>query len=195
MIRIYLAGPEVFLPDAAGIGAAKKELCRRHGLEGLFPLDNDLGDAGPGPFDLAARIFDLNRALIRSADVLIANMTPFRGPSMDVGTAFEVGFADALGRPVYGYANVEAPFLERVAGALPDGARRDESGRHRDAHGMEIEDFGLFENLMIGVPVCRHGPRVFSGSVPHAALYTDLAAFEACLRHVAERFGAGREQT
>src|SRR5258708_1028231 len=35
----YLAGPEVFLPDAAEIGRRKKELCRRHGFEGLYPLD------------------------------------------------------------------------------------------------------------------------------------------------------------
>ena len=40
---------------------------------------------------------------MRSCDLLIANLTPFRGVSMDSGTAFEVGFMRALGRPVLGY--------------------------------------------------------------------------------------------
>jgi nucleoside 2-deoxyribosyltransferase len=40
MTRVYLAGPEVFLPDAVDIGRRKVELCTRHGLIGLYPLDN-----------------------------------------------------------------------------------------------------------------------------------------------------------
>ena len=37
--RIYLAGPEVFLPDARVIGEAKARLCAAAGFEGIFPLD------------------------------------------------------------------------------------------------------------------------------------------------------------
>ena len=40
--RIYLAGPEVFLPDAQAMGARKAALCAAHGLEGVFPLDAQL---------------------------------------------------------------------------------------------------------------------------------------------------------
>ena len=40
--RIYLAGPEVFLPDATAFGRRKVEICAAHGLEGVFPLDNQL---------------------------------------------------------------------------------------------------------------------------------------------------------
>ena len=40
-MRIYLAGPDVFLPNAKEIGGIKKEMCREFGFEGLFPLDND----------------------------------------------------------------------------------------------------------------------------------------------------------
>ena len=31
-MRAYLAGPEVFLPDAVAIGEAKKAICAEHGL-------------------------------------------------------------------------------------------------------------------------------------------------------------------
>ena len=40
--RVYLAGPDVFLPDALAVGEAKKRLCADHGLEGVFPLDNPI---------------------------------------------------------------------------------------------------------------------------------------------------------
>jgi nucleoside 2-deoxyribosyltransferase len=39
-MKIYLAGPDVFLPDATEIGRRKAEICTRHGLSGLYPLDN-----------------------------------------------------------------------------------------------------------------------------------------------------------
>jgi len=39
-MKIYLAGPDVFLPDALEVGKRKREICARHGLRGLFPLDN-----------------------------------------------------------------------------------------------------------------------------------------------------------
>ena len=42
---------------------------------------------------------------MRSCDAAVANLTPFRGVSADAGTAFEVGFMRALGRPVLGYTN------------------------------------------------------------------------------------------
>ena len=39
-MKIYLAGPDVFLPDAVEIGRRKAAICARHGLTGLYPLDN-----------------------------------------------------------------------------------------------------------------------------------------------------------
>jgi nucleoside 2-deoxyribosyltransferase len=40
--RIYLAGPEVFLPDALAVGAHKVAVCAEFGLQGVFPLDAGL---------------------------------------------------------------------------------------------------------------------------------------------------------
>ena len=47
--RIYLAGPEVFLPDAREIADAKKAICRAHGLEGVFPADPEIKDKAQLP--------------------------------------------------------------------------------------------------------------------------------------------------
>src|SRR3954462_3374301 len=117
-MRIYLAGPEVFLADAdaAALAAAKRAICAAQGLTGIFPLE-------PPPVapDAAQpewlRIYWANEAHIRSCDALVANLTPFRGPSADVGTVYELGFMRALGRPVFGYSNVARRFGGRVLAA------------------------------------------------------------------------------
>ena len=54
--RIYLAGPEVFLPDALEVGARKAALCGAHGLEGVFPLDASLDLTGLAKPERARRI-------------------------------------------------------------------------------------------------------------------------------------------
>src|ERR1700685_3931073 len=88
-LAAYLAGPEVFLPDAAEIGRRKKELCRRHGFAGLYPLDADVPrDPPPG---LDRRIYDGSLTMMRAADIGILNLTPFRGASADAGTVLELG--------------------------------------------------------------------------------------------------------
>ena len=82
--RIYLAGPDVFLVNAVEVGRRKQLLCRQFGFEGLYPLDQDETVQG------AAEIFRANVALMGRADIGLVNLTPFRGPSADVGTAFEL---------------------------------------------------------------------------------------------------------
>ncbi len=108
--RIYLAGPEVFLPDAREIAQAKKAICRAHGLEGAFPADPEIRDKErlPAP-EIARRMAESNLALMDGCNGAIANLTPFRGVSMDTGTAFEMGYMASRGRVVLGYTNVAAP--------------------------------------------------------------------------------------
>ena len=96
-MRVYLAGPDVFCPDAAGRAAVLKAMCARHGLHGVSPLD-DLPDGDPPAWaglSEALRIARRNEAHIAGCAVLVANLTPFRGPSADAGTVFELGFARA----------------------------------------------------------------------------------------------------
>ncbi|MBV9560335.1 MAG: nucleoside 2-deoxyribosyltransferase, partial [Bradyrhizobium sp.] len=56
-MKIYLAGPDVFLPDAIEIGRRKVEICARHGLTGLYPLDNAIALGAP---NASVQIFRAN---------------------------------------------------------------------------------------------------------------------------------------
>ena len=69
-MKIYLAGPEVFLPDAVEIGRRKVELCARYGLTGLYPLDNAIELSAS---DVSLKIFKGNQAMMDGADAVIAN--------------------------------------------------------------------------------------------------------------------------
>lgn len=134
-LTIYLAGFDVFRPDATTHGERLKALCAQAGHCGLYPLDSTLPPGLTGP--AAARwIYESNCALIRRADAVLANLNNFRGHEPDSGTAFEVGYAAALGKPVVGYI---------------DDARslREQLGTTHDAQGYEVEDFGLPRNLML----------------------------------------------
>jgi nucleoside 2-deoxyribosyltransferase len=175
--RLYLAGPEVFLPDAPAMARAKQDLCARHGFEGVFPLDTSLDLAGLPKREQARRISAANEAAMRSCAGLIANLTPFRGVSMDVGTAFEVGFMRTLGRPVLGYTNVVADYRRRVETHRKAGAPAADA----DAPDVAIEDYDLAENLMVEAAILASGGEVIRRGVPPGREMRDLAGFEACL--------------
>ena len=175
--RIYLAGPEVFMPNAKEIGAAKAALCAAAGCVGAFPLDASLDLTGLTPLEQARLISLSNEDLMRGCDALIANLTPFRGVSMDSGTAFEVGFMRALGRPVFGYTNITGSYRQRADAfrLLPD-------WRDGDSEEFMVEDFGLAENLMIDIALRETGVvPVCVEAVPGEEL-SDLRGFEVCLR-------------
>ena len=100
---------------------------------------------------------------------------------MDSGTAFEVGFMQALGRPMAGYTNVTPDYAERARAFRARGPVTMDS----DRPDLEIEDFGLAENLMIEVAIAASGGRVVRREVPQGAELTDLAAFAQCLADIA----------
>lgn len=185
-MRIYLAGPDVFLPDPLARGAALKAICARHGVEGVFPMD-------PLPSEPAAwaalpefqRIALRNEAHIRAADALIANLTPFRGPSADVGTVFEIGFMRALGRPVFGWSNTAVDFATRTRAFLGATAVEAPDGTWRDGEEMALERFGCLDNLMIDGAVVASGGCLEVVELPAAVRWTDLKAFERCVAKVA----------
>ncbi len=175
--RLYLAGPEVFLPDALAVARAKQDLCARHGFDGVFPLDVSLDLTGLPKREQARRISMANEAAMRSCAGVIANLTPFRGVSMDAGTAFEVGFMRVLGRPVLGYTNVVADYRRRVEAYR----KANTPVADADAPDVAIEDHDLAENLMIEVAILASGGEVIRRGVPPGREMRDLAGFEACL--------------
>jgi nucleoside 2-deoxyribosyltransferase len=185
-MRIYLAGPDVFLPEAEVIATAKKAICARHGMTGIFPLDPIQDAAAEAASDRFMKIYLWNEAHIRSCDALVANLTPFRGPSADAGTVFELGFMRALGRPVFGYANTSASFRDRTLAFLGATARpRPEAGEWEDAAGLHLENFGLQDNLMIDGGILASGGRILTRAVPEERRWSDLGAFEDCIAALA----------
>lgn len=143
MKKIYLAGPDVFEPDAIDVGEKLKILASKYGFIGLFPLDNMISNQGT-PHEVARAIRDANIKLIESADIVMANLNPFRGIEPDSGTVFEVGYATALGKPVYCYCEDCREMIVRIR----EKQQLDASALQcRD--GKIIEDFKLSHNLMM----------------------------------------------
>lgn len=185
MRRIYLAGPDVFLPDPQAQAAAKKALCARYGFDGVFPLDGGVELSGLAPFAAGLAISRANEDLMRGCDLMIANATPFRGPSLDVGTAYEMGFMRALGKPVLAYANVAGTYADRVATLSGHPLARSAAGHLVDDRGMAVEAFDMADNLMVVGAIAASGAEMVLAGVPAGAEHTDLTAFARCLEQAA----------
>jgi nucleoside 2-deoxyribosyltransferase len=183
--RVYLAGPDVFFPEPELWAARKKTICDRYGLTGVSPLD-DLADepAEWVDFPFWRKIAMRNEAHIKSCQGLIANLTPFRGPSADVGTVYELGFARALGLKLFGYMTTTEPFLARTLTAPGAAAQQKGDGSWYDADGLLVEQFGLFDNLMIEGGIVDSGGTLITGDVDR---WHDLSLFERCVQMAAEQ--------
>ena len=179
-INIYLAGPEVFLPDPVTRGADKHHHIERFNREvlskksfrfvGCYPLDVKIEDYSDTP-RTAMKIFRNCIEMMDKSDLIIANITHFRGPSADVGTVFEMGYMYAQQKPVFVYYNVQETYgidqeVSESNEATPrydahtlygDKVRSFASGyfvdrsttADRDNDNLLIESFGLTDNLML----------------------------------------------
>jgi nucleoside 2-deoxyribosyltransferase len=180
-MKIYLAGPDVFLPDAVDIGRRKAELCACHGLTGLYPLDNAID---PAAKDASLQIFRGNETMMIEADAVIANLTPFRGPGADAGTVYELGYMAGRGKLCLGYSNDPSCYADRVRKFTGVNSR---DGSLVDASGLTVEDFGLTDNLMMIHALDLHGCALVTPRQAPADIWHDLGAFETCVRMAAER--------
>jgi nucleoside 2-deoxyribosyltransferase len=149
-LTAYLAGPEVFVPKAREHAQRKIEICARYGIVGRTPLNEDIERlAGSSDRAFAFAIFEKDVAMMESCDIIIANLTPFRGPSADSGTLVELGWFLGRGKPIFAYSNAATPFAHRGRAqveALPD-----------PFPGIVVEGFGLPDNLMIPGAVLAGG--------------------------------------
>ena len=135
----------MFRRDADEHGERLKQLCVARDLDPLWPLDNKPTEMAPAAFASAMRT--MNCAMIERATAVIADISPFRGPNMDPGTAFEIGYAIATNKPVFLYTDAPGKtLLDRTKASF---RVRKIDARSFDADDMEVEDFGLHENLMI----------------------------------------------
>lgn len=176
--KLYLAGPEVFRPDAVEYAQTQRALCERYGFVGLHPMDNNI-DLTDGSLQTATSIYRADVGQIKDCDVVVANCNAFRGALIDDGTAYELGYGNALGKPSYGYIDELLPALElmrrRCTFTLrPDGHQVDQDGY------LFVDDFGTSINLMMQCGMLDGGGRLVEGD------------FEACLRAVREDLDVGR---
>ncbi|MFM0694686.1 nucleoside 2-deoxyribosyltransferase [Paraburkholderia graminis] len=165
--RIYLAGFDVFRLDAAEYGRCLQRACASFGFEGIYPLDA-VAPANLAPRDKARWIYGANVDAIRRSDIVMANVGDFRGAGEpDTGTAFEIGFAAALGKPIWGYRHDLTVLRERVPGTETAVGQVCERG-------YLVEDFALSLNLMLACAM-----RIVEGGPVD------------CLRAIAEVYGTG----
>lgn len=133
MTTIYLAGPDVFLSDALSVLNTKKQLLEDVGFKVITPLDTESDNP-----DFISRE---NELLIYQANIVVADVQPFRGTEPDSGTVYEIGYAKALGKDVITYNNPRKSYKERL-----------EIWDDIHAFGCNAfhpEPFGLKQNLMI----------------------------------------------
>lgn len=171
-VSIYLAGPDVFRQDAIEIGKAKKALCEQYGFIGHFPLDNSLDLAGLTTYQQGLAIYQANIELMQKSDCIIANMTPFRGPGMDQGTAFEIGYMTSLNKPVFAYTLETRNYADRI--------QKDENGF--DPAGLQVESFSMADNLMLIGAIEQTGGQLFSYSGIDSNTEDHLEAFEQTIK-------------
>jgi nucleoside 2-deoxyribosyltransferase len=177
---VYLAGPDVFYPEAVQRGAKMKAALAERGMAGLFPLDDELhpadfSDAGALGLAIAAAC----EAQIHKADMGLFNIQPWRGPEADEGTAYELGFMAAHGKPVVLDTNDGRPFAERIATGVYGGEVYRDGSFLRGSHdGMMIEEFeGFASNLMLVNAGTRTARLLLGASAcPSAAVHPTFEA-------------------
>jgi nucleoside 2-deoxyribosyltransferase len=183
--KAYLAGPDVFLPNAAANAAAKIALCAKYGIIGRAPLNEDAASLASMSDEEAWRfIFKKDIEMMEECDIIIANLTPFRGASADSGTLIEVGWFHGRNRPVFGYSNTATLFAARSkaqVNACPD-----------PLENLSVEGFGLPDNLMI------HGAVEYGGGLPITLPpdgknrpFDALDIFERCVAAAVEKLKEG----
>jgi nucleoside 2-deoxyribosyltransferase len=169
----YLAGPDVFLPDAMTHAARKVEICARHGLRGLPPLNQDI-ETSARALEIWQTIYQKDIAMMQRCDIIIANLTPFGGASADAGTLIEIGWFLGKGKPIFGYSNTAERFEARMRRQHGEGFAE-----------LGIEGFHLPDNLMIVGAVESGGYPIFIPGDGAVRGIGALDVFEACVEAAA----------
>ena len=98
MIRfkhVYLAGPLFNEAEIKNVEYAEKLLSEK-GLSFFSPMRHG-SSAREGTTEWAKELFEMDKSEIEKADAVVAL---YYGSSGDTGTAWECGFASAIGKPV-----------------------------------------------------------------------------------------------
>lgn len=144
--RVYLSGVERYQENAAEIFARMKQICEKHGLNAVSPLDWAPGVKEietENPYVWAANVFDNYQQQVRNCDVIIANLNNYRGYEVNNNVAFECGMGFQLGKKLYGYMEDASPLINKIPHL---GAENE----FRDHTGSNVENFNYPCNLMFG---------------------------------------------
>ncbi|KAL9619289.1 MAG: hypothetical protein Q9160_006054 [Pyrenula sp. 1 TL-2023] len=163
-LKVYMAGPSVFLDDAITHARQTIQTCTLEGLLPLHPLDELIAETDKQlpPRDRSPQDWYLaDLALIDQSAGIIADITAFRGPYMDSGTAFEIGYAVGKGKEVV---------LWSETGHLTEKDRVLALGEGGKGKWGVLDDFGATENLMI----CRPDTPVYANLRDAARKMRDL---------------------
>jgi nucleoside 2-deoxyribosyltransferase len=185
-IKVYLAGPEVFLPNAREQLDIKIALTRGAGLIPVSPGDFVVPPQ-PSKRQFGHAISEIDEKMMDSADAIIANLTPYHGVSADTGTCYELGYMCAQGKLAYAYTNVAASMRERTVAHYRGDVAVDPAGRLRGSDGMAVEDVDMADNLMMQGGVERRGGQMIVHDAAPDRRYTDTTAFEICLKLLFDR--------
>jgi len=125
--------------------------------------------------ELASTIAKINYDALDRSDLLLANIGPFRGPHMDVGTAFEIGYFFAQKKPVVLYYHQKENVL---SDRITQSHGKDDKGY--GSQGYLIEDFGWHENLMIENVI--HAQKEWSNKLPEKIHFSLQDAIETIIQ-------------
>lgn len=128
---VYLAGPDVFRPNANQHFANMSKVLNLHGFKAITPLDSNA--------KFHHGIFGSNVHKIWNCDYLLANLDPIRGSSADAGTCVEIGMAYALDKKIIGY----------YTNGIPHEYKKRVKSNYLVSKYTMVEDFGLTDNLML----------------------------------------------
>ncbi len=181
-----MAGPEVFLPNAREMLDRKIALARSYGFTPVSPGDLTIPETETR-YQHGLAISAINESLMSSANLIIANLTPFRGISADVGTVFELGFMCARGCPAFAFSNCAENHFERVSSLHGGDVQLGPDGRHRGPDGLSLENFDMIDNLMLDGSIAARNGTIITRKVAPDQLFLDLTAFEECLNLAAQR--------
>ena len=149
---VYLTALEVYGRDEILVGAELKRTCEKFNLKPLW--------AGDDRDTLnSLMIFVATREAIRSSAAVIAEISPFRGPHMSPGIAFQIGLAYEAGVPCFAYTAsvlrpgrnnfLTAPRPRELCSRIWAGDQVAEDGHWRDEGGDAVENYGHAEDLFV----------------------------------------------
>ena len=155
--KAVLNGPDVFRVEAKLLGLGKNIAVDQFSLNGkqlftgVFPYDVAvIKNPTESNYQFGTRIFQKDVGNMCASDLSLANVVPYRGPGMDAGTAFEMGFMAAQNKPVFGYSNSKQDYATRVRDFFSKSAQNKGLSvqSKRDPKGFLIEK-GTKETMMI----------------------------------------------